>query len=220
MTKMLMAVAFLGLNFYTFNHFASENVIPPRESFEEFPLELGQWSCPEREPLEQEIEERLGVTEYLVCTYSHEQTQDIVGVYVGYHEYQHREGGQGKAASSIHPPRHCLPGSGWDIIGAEKVAVDFAGLPERPAKVNRLVIAKGEQRQIVYYWYQERGRVIADDWKKPLYMFWDRATRQRSDGSLVRFTVPVVKGDNERADEDFQDLASRLLPHLSSYVPE
>lgn len=220
MTKILAAVAFLGLNFYTFNYFANEASIPARESFEQFPLELGKWSCPGREPLEPEVEKNLGVTEYLVCTYVHNITHSVIGVYIGYHEDQHRVGGRGGSGSGIHPPKHCLPGSGWDIIGANKVAVDYPGLPERPTEVMRLLIAKGEERQLVYYWYQERGRVIADDWKKPLYMFWDRATRHRSDGSLVRFTIPVVQGDDERADKQFQELAELLLPHLSHYVPE
>lgn len=220
MTKLLAAVAFLGLNFYTFNYFANEAVVPPRKSFSEFPLELGEWSCPRRESLEPKVERNLGVTDYLVCTYANARTNDIIGVYVGYHQLQQRVAGGGASGSGIHPPKHCLPGSGWDIIAAKKVTLDYPGLPERPAAVMRLVIAKGEQRQLVYYWYQERGRIIADDWKKPLFMFWDRATQRRSDGALVRLTIPIIQGDEDHADEQFQELARLLLPHLTSYVPE
>ncbi len=59
--------------------------------------------------------------------------------------------------------------------------------------MNRLVIAKGNQRQLTYYWYQSRGRVIAEDYMKMVHLFWDRATKSRTDGSLVRLTVEMYR---------------------------
>jgi EpsI family protein len=112
---------------------------------------------------------------------------------------------------------HCLPGSGWDIIASDVAPLE---LPDPGTiHVNRLIIAKGETRALVYYWYQSRGRVIAEDWRKVLYQFWDRATRLRTDGSLVRFTVPIVRGDVDRADATVLDLASQIVPMLPSFVP-
>ena len=97
--------------------------------------------------------------------------------------------------------------------------LSIPGLPQDGAKAKRLVIAKGEARQLVYYWYQSRGRVIAEDWKKIVFMGLDRATRQRTDGSLVRFTVPIVRGDEERAEAAFRALAPQIVPLLPSHVP-
>jgi EpsI family protein len=221
MLKPLVALAFLGLNSYVYYAFASEQVIPARESFADFPLELGDRRCNERETIEPKVLKNLGASDYLVCTYyADEDPLDWVNVYVGYHESQVRKEGGGADETSIHPPAHCLPGSGWDIIAQEKVVLNLAGMPERPATVNRLVIARGDVRQLVYYWYQERGRVTADDWKKIVFQSWDRAREQRTDGALVRFTAPIYRNADAEADEKLRDVASQVLPLLSSRVPE
>ena len=221
MTKLavLIALSALGLNSYVFYFMGSTEQLPPRRSFAEFPRSLGEWRCPERELMEKRFERRLGVTDYWICEYRREQESDlgIVGVYLGYHQRQVREGAKSFAESSIHPPKHCLPGSGWNIIHADVAPLEVAGLA--PGEVNRLVIAKGASRQLVYYWYQERGRVIASDYFKILYLFWDRATRSRSDGSLVRFTIPIGREGEERADAEFRSLASELLPLLPEFIP-
>ena len=219
MTKTLVAAAFLGLNFYIYNFFATDAVIPPRTSFAEFPLEIEDgWWC-EPEELEEAVINNLGVTDYLTCEFRNPDRRWIAGVYVGYHETQVREEGGGSGENSIHPPAHCLPGSGWDIIRNETVPLTVEGLPQQGATVKRLIIAKGEARQLVYYWYQSRGRVISEDWKKILYVGYDRATRLRTDGSLVRFSIPVIRENEEQAEEVFQSLAPLLLTRMQDYVP-
>jgi EpsI family protein len=219
MTKLAVAFAFLALNAYTYHWMARERVIPPRESFASFPLDLGEWSCSGFESVSAEIRKNLGATDYMICEFRRGGPPDAVGVYVGYHESQVREEGGGAGENAIHPPAHCLPGSGWDIIANETVPLDMPGLPEQNAHVKRLIIAKGEARQLVYYWYQSQGRVIAEDWKKIAYVGWDRATRGRTDGSLVRFTIPVYRGDEARAERAFRELGPRVVKELPPYVP-
>ena len=217
MTRLAAALTFLLLNFYTYHYLAREAVIPPRASFSGFPLELDGWSCPERGSVSQEIWRQLGATDMLICDYR--RPGELVSVYVGYHASQVREQGGGSGENSIHPPAHCLPGSGWDIIDNRTVPLDFEPLRSRQATAKRLVVARGEARQLVYYWYQSRGRVISQDWQKILYVGWDRATRGRTDGSLVRFTIPIVRGDEERAEQAFREFAPRVLALLDAYVP-
>ncbi len=219
MMRTAVAFLFLALNFYVYNYFATAELLPSRTPLTRFPLTLGDWRCPDRQAMGPEIERNLGVTDYLICNYEKPATQEIVGVYLGYHATQVRKEGGGSAENMIHPPAHCLPGSGWDIIAARKIALDLPGLPVRPAYVNRLIIAKGDARQLVYYWYQERGRVIADDWRKIIDLFWDRAARRRSDGSLIRFTAPLVPGDETRAERSLRDLAGEVVARLPAYVP-
>jgi EpsI family protein len=219
MIKILAAAIFLAINFYTYYYLGSGEVIPPRVSLERFPLWVGEWKCPQRESMGAAVERNLGVTDYVLCNFIRVYSFQSVGVYVGYHEMQVRREGGGSGENMIHPPAHCLPGSGWDIIASRRVPLDISGLPGAPAEVNRLIIAKGNARQLVFYWYQERGKVIAQDWKKIILLFWDRATTHRSDGSLVRFTVPVIHGDEETAEAAFRDLAVRLVPLLPTYVP-
>lgn len=221
MMKLAVAFAFLAVNFYSYHFIARDAVIPPRATFDQFPLELAEWACAEHEKLSERVVGNLGVTDYLVCSYWKERPRQMVGVYVGYHQSQVREGGGGKV-NVIHPPAHCLPGSGWDLIDAGTAELDMPGLPERPAAVNRLVIAKGDSRQLVYYWYQSRGRVIQAGWKKIIYVGWDRATRGRTDGSLVRFTAPIPRRENaeEEAEKALRALVPRVVALLPDYVPE
>jgi len=86
--------------------------------------------------------------------------------------------------------------------------------------VRRLVIARGGDRQLTYYWYQSRGRVVSQDWQKILYVGLDRAVRSRTDGSLVRFTIPILRKDEATAEARFFDLAPQILALLPAYVPE
>jgi EpsI family protein len=220
MTRLAVVAAFLALQVYVYNYFATEEVHPPRKSFAAFPLHLDdKWACKERELMTEDVLANLGVTDYLICEYRRPDYAASVGVYVGYHQSQVRHEGGGSGGGQIHPPKHCLPGSGWDIIASEKVRLEMPGLPAGGGEVNRLVIAKGEARQLVYYWYQERGRVIADDWMKIVWLFWDRARLQRTDGSLVRFTVPMKRDGDAAAEKLFLELAPLVTAELPSYSP-
>jgi len=222
--KVAAAVGFLLLNLYVYYELATDAVIPPRQTFDRMPLEQGDWSCARPERMDAPTEKNLGVTDYHLCTWQRANGDNAgitpeVGVYLGYHSTQIREEGGGAGENSIHPPAHCLPGSGWDIVRLETVEVDLPGLPQSPTRVRRLLIAKGNSRQLVYYWYQQAGRVIAEDWEKIIYMGWDRASRGRTDGALVRFTVPVLGRNEAAADAAFRDLAPRMIRGLGDYVP-
>jgi EpsI family protein len=218
MTRFGVALGFLALNFYVYHFFALQAVIPPRENFTSFPLELGQWRCNGKQSIDEKTLLNLGATDYLICDYAR-PGYGVVSLYVGYHATQIREEGGGSGENSIHPPAHCLPGSGWDIIDSKNVILDLPGLPQDPAAVKRLVIAKGAQRQLVYYWYQSQGRVIAEDWQKILLVGFDRAMRGRTDGSLVRFTIPILRDDDTSAERAFRDIAPLVVARLTPYVP-
>ncbi len=113
MIKLAVALAFLGLNFYTYNYMASEAVVPPRESFEAFPMTLADWRCVEQGEVDEATWKGLGATDIFLCDYRNEGELASVSVYVGYHATQIREEGGGAGENSIHPPAHCLPGAGW-----------------------------------------------------------------------------------------------------------
>ena len=86
-------------------------------------------------------------------------------------------------------------------------------------EAKRFVIAKGDARSLVYFWYQSRGRVLARNHEVILYRFFDRAMRSRTDGSLVRITIPIVRGDVEGAERAFRDFSERAVPLFPPYVP-
>ncbi|HIF96209.1 MAG TPA: EpsI family protein [Myxococcales bacterium] len=213
MAKFGVAMLFILLNLYTYRFFASEDFIPDRGDFANFPLQIESWNCSNAQEMSDDVLRRLGVTDYLLCDFRNPELRAVANVYVGYHQTQTRD--TGGSDNIIHPPEHCLPGAGWDIIESDVVPLNlgFGG------EARRVIIAKGNHRNLVYFWYQSRGRVIARNHEKVLYMFLDRATQRRTDGSLVRFTVPVLHGDMDTAEQVFQSLATRITPLLSDYVP-
>jgi len=219
-TKLAAALAFLALNFYTYHFLATEAVIPQRRHFDAFPREFGEWACAAPIAMDKAVKENLGVTDYLLCDFMRRDPPALVGLYLGYHERQVREEGGGSAENSIHPPAHCLPGSGWDLIRIETVPLDLPGLPQHPARVKRLLIARGEARQLVYYWYQQQGRVIAEDWQKIVWVGLDRALHNRTDGTLVRFTIPIPRDGEAAAEAEFRDLAPRIVAQFPGFLPD
>jgi EpsI family protein len=226
MSKLAAALAFLGLNFYIYGFLATGEVIPERRTFEAFPLRLDEWSCRGQAEMERKTRRILGVTDYLLCDYLRAEPFAQVAVYIGYHETQVRKEGGGGQVKVIHPPEHCMPGSGWDIVDARLMPLSLPGLPSGHGwsadgpLAKRFLIAKGEHRQLVYFWYQSRGRVIAKNQDVILMRFWDRATRQRTDGSLVRFMTPIQRGDVDAAEANIREVAMKIVPLLNDYIPQ
>ena len=215
MFKFFAAFAILSLNTYVYWYMGSKEVVPPRSQFAALPDQFGDWRCYNRETMDEKILENLNVTDYISCAYFNPEGTDFTHLYIGYHERQTRDRQSGKA-SAIHPPEHCLPGSGWDVIDSKIVRIDVG--PGGEAK--RFVIAKGNERSLVYFWYHSRGRMIARNYQKIMWVFLDRARYGRSDGSLVRFTIPVRHGNIEVAEANFQQLASAVIPLLPDYIPD
>jgi EpsI family protein len=215
MIKFLAAFLILGLNGYVYWFLGSDEVLPPRAEFEQFPDEFGEWRCYNRETLDDAVLNNLKVTDYISCAFFDVETSNAVHLYVGYHQRQTRDRETGVAAV-IHPPEHCLPGSGWDVIDSRVVPIDVG----TDGEAKRFIIAKGNDRSLVYFWYHSRGHVIARSHKKILWMFLDRARRGRTDGSLVRFTIPIDHGDVEAAEANFRNLSEAVAPLLSAYVPD
>ena len=219
MIKFVVAAAFIALNFYVYNGLGTGAQIPERMSFSEFPMQIDDWHCDKRQEMDPDVLVNLGATDYLICNYSRAQTTEAVNVYIGYHQTQVREEGGGAAENSIHPPEHCLPGSGWDVIDADVVPLNVPGIEGLPGEAKRFVIARGSDRQLVYFWYESRGRVIARSHEVILYRFWDRATKNRTDGALVRITIPLESQHPEKAEKSFRDFADSMGPLLSNYLP-
>ncbi len=213
MPRFLIALIFVGLNLYTFQFFARDDVLPDRTEFVDFPLDLGEWNCSAIQEMTKSTLVKLDVTDYLLCDFRNVQEASIANVYVGYHSSQTRDTGGND--NIIHPPEHCLPGSGWDIIQSEVVPLDIGVKGE----AKRMIIAKGNMRNLVYFWYQSRGRVLARDHEKVMYMFLDRALSGRTDGSLVRFTIPIIHGNEARAESTFESIAQQITPLLTDFVP-
>lgn len=191
------------------NTLSRSEVIPLRKSLSEIPLHLGAWEGKEGEALDTKVIGILGVEDSLLRIYTR-GGGDYLSLYIGYYQSQ----GHG---DSIHSPKHCLPGSGWQPI--EDRVVDISLQDGRSVTVNRYLIQKGSEKQLVLYWYQERGRVIANEYMVKLFLVLDAITRNRTDGALVRIIAPVTSSVDETL--SFQkEFAQEMFPYLSDSLPE
>ena len=125
-----------------------------------------------------------GVSQYAFRVFGRDTGAVRLSIYVGYYESQ----SQGK---TIHSPKNCLPGAGWEPVESNPLVVDAAGYR---FPVNRYVLENKGHRALVYYWYQGRGRVSANEYLVKWEQVRDRALAGRSDEALVRIMVPVAPG--------------------------
>jgi EpsI family protein len=116
------------------------------------------------------------------------QSAAPVWLYVGYY-------GSQRTGATYHSPKNCLPGEGWQLHAIEPVAGAIPGSPA--ATVNRVVVEKGFERELILYWYQDRGRTVASEYAAKGYLVWDAMTRNRTDGALVRVSTPIVGSEED-----------------------
>lgn len=183
-------------------------VIPVKKSLAELPLSIASWEGREL-GMDQEILDVLKLDDFIMRSYaSLEDTP--VWLYVGYYQSQ-RQG------STYHSPKNCLPGGGWDIMRSESVMVQVPGFPQMT--VNKVLIQKGLEQQVVLYWYHDRGRVIASEYWAKIYLVYDAMTRNRTDGALVRITLPVRTSLAE-ASQDGMRFLETVFPFLVKHLPQ
>jgi len=186
--------------------------VPQRAAFVEFPMIIGQWFGV-REGMDSEVLESLALNDYLMANYRGPAPR-AVNLYVAWYDSQ-------RAGRSVHSPRTCLPGGGWQIVEFEQVEVPGVTAAGQPLRVNRALIGLGSNRQLVYYWFQQRGRIITNEYLAKWFLFWDSLTQNRSDGALVRLVVPLGDGEQtSNADADLARFAAELAPVLEGYIPE
>jgi exosortase D (VPLPA-CTERM-specific) len=182
-----------------------------REPLATFPMEVDGWQG-ERGRIEQIYLDQLQLDDYIIADYRSE-SGDGVNFYVAWYNNQ-------RAGHSAHSPRSCLPGGGWVINSLTQVVVPEVAVNGHPLKVNRVQIQMGENRQLVYYWFQQRGRDITNEYLVKWWLFWDSLTRNRSDGALIRMVTSVPEGqDWSEADERLARFAKSVEGKLERSVP-
>ncbi len=176
---------------------------PEKISLVSFPLHVGGW-VGVRDSLDPSIEAYLGLTEYALANYRKDGR--LINLYVAYYESQ-------KKGVSPHSPKVCIPGGGWEIT-------NFKRTVRQSMPVNRVVIQKGEERQLVYYWFVERGEVVANEYLKKWRLLRDALLKRRSDGALVRVVLPMdAKSDINETEKDAEAFISEIKSTLEEYLP-
>jgi EpsI family protein len=159
-------------------------------------------------PIDPEQARIAGASDALLRAYGRDSTPRF-SIYVGYYARQR----QGK---TIHSPKNCLPGAGWEPLESRRETL--VGEAGEPIRLNRFVIASKQERAVVYYWYQGRGRTEASEYQVKLDLIRDSALKRRSEEALVRLVVPVARDDAE-ADELARRVVVRLHAALKGILP-
>jgi exosortase D (VPLPA-CTERM-specific) len=184
---------------------------PARQAFTAFPLNLpGGWQG-RADRIAPDILAVLAVDDYFIANYAR-PAAPWVNFYTAY--YASQSGGQ-----SSHSPRTCIPGDGWAIVSITPLVVALDGGARMT--VNQAVIQKGEQRQLVHYWFQQRGQAMTGEYEVKWGILRDALLHDRSDGALIRLVTPVLAQEGQAAAEQrLTDFLRTVQPHLRAFIPD
>lgn len=188
------------------------DVIPQRKAFLNFPTRIASWEG-RNDYLSKFYLDELKLTDYVIVNFSQPETGDNVNFYSAYYKNQRKGAG-------VHSPRSCIPGDGWQITLFEQKEFPEFIVDGEKLQVDRAIIEKGENRQLVYFWFQQRGRIITNEYMVKWYIFYDAITQNRTDGALVRLVTNLSKTEDvARADQRLQAFMKDLVPVLPPFLP-
>lgn len=183
--------------------------IPANKSFSQFPVNIGEWQGTPQ-TMEQQFIDVLHFSDYVMINYRNQKGQDVE-FYVAYYESQTK-------AKSTHSPETCLPGGGW-TFEQSGMAV-FTLNDGTMMRTNRAFIGKSGVKQLTYFWFPQRGRILTSLAQVKIYAFWDALTSQRTDGALVRIMTPVYPNeDMKEAESRLQGFTKQVVPILNQFLP-
>lgn len=185
-----------------------------RTAFDTFPMTIGPWRAVVDPPLDDDILKVLGVDDYLSRIY-YRPGNAAIGLYMGFY-------GSQRQGDTIHSPLNCLPGAGWEPVAQGRLRIVNADGKGRDIIVNRYIVQKGLERQLVLYWYQAHGRVVASEYTSKLYLIHDAIRLNRTDGSMVRVIAPLkgAHDDGAAAEQLAEEFVRAIFPSLAAYLPE
>ncbi len=205
LTVLLLAQATL------FYGFTGEERVPLVQPLGMFPIQTASWAMSEEGVVEKEVADVLKADDLLTRNYVSRDFGNIpANLFIAYFQTQ-------RTGKAPHSPKNCLPGSGWAQLQSGSVEVPIPG--SAPITVNRYVVAKGESKSLVMYWYQSRNRVVASEYTAKIYLVLDSIRYHRSDTALVRVVVPVVEGKENLADAAAVSFIQSFFQDLKGYFP-
>jgi EpsI family protein len=184
-------------------------VVPKSKPVSAFPTSVGNWVGQDLR-IDDEVLGVLGSGDFLSRIYT-QSGQPYVGFFLGYFPTQ-------QTGNTMHSPKNCLPGSGWTPTESSRITLPVASGESIP--VNRYIIQKGSDRQLVIYWYQAHGRAVASEYWARFYLVADAMRMNRTDGALIRIVTPITFGESkDSAEQRAAQFAQQIAPSLNNYVP-
>jgi EpsI family protein len=208
--RFITIVILLGITALLLRSRNSAETIAPHPPLESFPRNLGNWKSVDL-PLTKDVRDVLGPGDFLLRDYQDSANAPPVGLFVAYFPSQ-------RSGDTIHSPKNCLPGAGWSPLRSDRVVLNIPGQPAFQA--NRYLVAKGQERSLVLYWYWAHDRAVASEYWAKYYLVADSIRMHRSDGSLVRLATLLMPGETvASAQERLLELGRLAIPAVENIIP-
>jgi EpsI family protein len=188
----------------------NSDLIPASAPLSQMPRTIDGWWGSDLQ-IDQETLDVLGAGDFLSRVYIHGGHEPPIGLFIGYFPTQ-------RTGVTIHSPKNCLPGSGWTFESSQYV--DLKDADGKAHRVGEYIIADGESRQFVIYWYQAHGRSIANEYLAKIYLVADAIRLNRTDGALIRVITPIgANEDMSVARARAETFTAQLAPMLPRFIP-
>lgn len=208
--RVLVVAALLLPTFALLQLRGDVEVRPKAADLDTLPHDIAAWRGSDL-PIDPDIIETLGKGSYLSRLYT-SPVLPPVDLFIAYYSTQ-------RSGDTIHSPKNCLPGSGWTPLQSERIWIPVSS--SESIRVNRYVVARGAERQLVIYWYQAHGRVVASEYAAKAFLVADSIRRNRSDGGMVRLVTPIMPNETiDQTQARALTFARTLFPMLGAYIPQ
>jgi EpsI family protein len=171
----------------------------------DFPSAISSWHSKDL-PFDAEDIKEIGVDDYTNREYVGGSRP--IELYIGYYKSQ-------SSGDAIHSPKNCLPGAGWEPVRSTHLQI---GSTDRPVLVNEYVVEKGTSRDLVLYWYQTHGRVVASEYSVKFWLVADGVRHRSTDGTMIRIWTTAEDGE-ESAQARAADFARHIYPQVAQFLP-
>ncbi len=185
--------------------------VPPGRPLAGFPATIGPWQMVQEGVIDAEAREVLKADDLLTRVYGDSASGRVADLFIAAFRSQRN----GKAP---HSPKNCLPGAGWVKIDQSEISVDV-GAPQ-PIPVNRYVVAHGDNRSLVLYWYQSRDRAVANEYKAKFWVVADAIRLNRTDTALIRVIVPIRDKNEDLADRTALAFVRDTFGTIRAFIPQ
>lgn len=209
--RVLIIITLLAATWYTLQTTSQVTATPIKKSLSLFPHQIADYHLSNSFQSSAGVIEMLGVDDYIQYNYI-DEANTYINLYAGFYKAVGVSG-------SYHSPKNCLPGGGWGIDTVKKVVLETGIENKRQSTVSEMLIRNGAEYQVVIYWYQNRGRIIASEYWEKIYLVLDALFKGRRDGTFVRIMTVAQDGDIKGAEARIKSFAEQVMPLLDQYLP-
>jgi EpsI family protein len=202
-----LMLAAQAIGFYSVSR--QEDTVEPISALSETPHRLGEWHTRQNIELDPESQKILHPDDYVMRTYERRPDRLNANVFIAYFRSQ-------RTGHAPHSPQNCLPGNGWAPERKEVISVPVG---DHSISVNRIVVAKGEQRTVVVYWYQTPTGVVANEYRARIQLVLDSIRHNRSDTALVRVELPFMLDGTLESENAAMELLRDVHNAVQQYIP-